>query len=251
MVVMGFCAVYASRARRGWGIRQATAGGSGCVVAGEMTATAPPPSLCGKVDDVTGPRARTSSGRDQRREKRLVRGLRKQDPKALAALQEQYGGLLLGYLTGVLGDRATAEDVLQVTLLELWQRGPAYDPERASLLTWAMMIARSRALDQLRRRVPEPHDPATATVLLDRDAAVGAASGGAEADALLEQWQMAALLTRLPADEAQMLRMRFHHGMTQREIADRTGVPLGTVKMRMVQALGRLRDLLDDEERPR
>lgn len=247
---MGFCAVYGDGARRGWEFR-GNRERAGRVSTGEMTASAHALPLCGKVEDVNGRRARIGSGRDQRRERQLVRGLRKQDPKALATLQERYGGLLLGYLTGVLGDRATAEDVLQVTLLELWQRGPGYDPERASLLTWAMMIARSRALDQLRRRVPEPHDPATATVLLDRDAAAGAGSGGDESDALLEQWRTAALLTRLPADEAQMLRMRFHHGMTQREIADRTGVPLGTVKMRMVQALGRLRELLDDEERPR
>ncbi|HST43182.1 MAG TPA: sigma-70 family RNA polymerase sigma factor [Conexibacter sp.] len=188
-----------------------------------------------------------SSGRDRRRERRLARGLRKQDAKALEALQQQYGGIVLGFLTNLLGDRATAEDVLQVTLLEVWQRGPTYDPERASLLTWMLMIARSRALDQLRRRVPEPHDPATATAVLDRDAA----GGRSEVDALLDRWQVAGLLTRLPADEAEMLRLRFHRGLTQREIAARTGVPLGTVKMRMVQALGRLRGLLDEEERTR
>ncbi len=107
-----------------------------------------------EVDD-----ARAPSRRERRRDRRLIRALRKQNPEAIALLQERHGAMLLGYLTGVLGDRATAEDVLQVTLTEVWQRGPAYDPARASLLTWVMLIARSRALDQLRRRVPEPHDP--------------------------------------------------------------------------------------------
>ena len=60
---------------------------------------------------------------------------------------------------------------------------------------------------------------------------------------------MAGLLSRLPDEEADILRRRFYAGATQREIADATGIPLGTVKMRMVQALGRLRDLLDAEER--
>jgi RNA polymerase sigma-70 factor (ECF subfamily) len=211
-----------------------------------MTATARALPLSGIVGEVT--ESAGSSARDRRRDRRLARGLRKQDPKALAALQQQYGGIVLGFLTNLLGDRASAEDVLQVTLLEVWQRGPSYDPERASLLTWMLMIARSRGLDQLRRRVPEPHDPATATAVLDRDAA---AATGSETDALLDRWQVAGLLTRLPPAEAEMLRMRFHRGLTQREIADRTGVPLGTVKMRMVQALGRLRDLLDEEERTR
>ncbi|MDO8188508.1 sigma-70 family RNA polymerase sigma factor [Conexibacter sp. JD483] len=190
------------------------------------------------VDD-----ARAQSRRAQRRDRRLIRALRRQDPSAIAQLQERHGAMLLGYLTGVLGDRATAEDVLQVTLTEVWQRGPGYDPARASLLTWVMMIARSRALDQLRRRVPEPHDPETATTLLDRDAS----GAGTEVDALLDRWQVAALLTQLPTAEAELLRLRFYRGLTQREIAARTGLPLGTVKMRMVQALDRLRTLLDEE----
>jgi RNA polymerase sigma-70 factor (ECF subfamily) len=199
-----------------------------------------------QVDD-----ARAPSRREQRRDRRLIRALRKQDPEAIALLQERHGAMLLGYLTGVLGDRATAEDVLQVTLTEVWQRGPAYDPARASLLTWVMLIARSRALDQLRRRVPEPHDPETATMLLDRDRDRDASGGASEVDALLDRWQVAALLTQLPVAEAELLRLRFYRGLTQREIAARTGLPLGTVKMRMVQALARLRELLDEEVVPR
>ncbi len=199
-----------------------------------------------QVDD-----ARAPSCREQRRDRRLIRALRKQDPEAIALLQERHGAMLLGYLTGVLGDRATAEDVLQVTLTEVWQRGPAYDPARASLLTWVMLIARSRALDQLRRRVPEPHDPETATMLLDRDRDRDASGGATEVDALLDRWQVAALLTQLPVAEAELLRLRFYRGLTQREIAARTNLPLGTVKMRMVQALARLRDLLDEEVVPR
>lgn len=190
-------------------------------------------------------RQRLLGGRGRRRERRLARGLRRRDPEAIETLQHEHGAMLLGYLTSLLGDRATAEDVLQLTLLELWRRGPDYDPARGSPLTWALTIARSRALDQLRRRLPEPREPATAAALADRDAAVRTDADAA--DRLLEQWQIADLLGRLPLEEAELLRLRFYGGLTQREIADRTGIPLGTVKMRMVQALGRLRDLLDAE----
>ena len=65
---------------------------------------------------------------------------------------------------------------------------------------------------------------------------------------MLERWRVAHLLSRLRADEAELLRMRFYEGLAQTEIAERTGCPLGTVKMRMVAALRRLRDLLDEEE---
>jgi len=179
-----------------------------------------------------------------RHDRKLASALRRRDPAVLAAIQAEYGATVLGYLRGVLGDRASAEDVFQVTLLEVWQRGEAYDPARSSLLTWMMLIARSRAIDLMRRRIPEPRDPATTEMLIDRDGAHGAD----HADALLEQWRMAHLLKSLPPEQSEMLRMRFYGGLSQREISARTDVPLGTVKMRMVQALERLRELLDAEE---
>ena len=105
-----------------------------------------------------------------------------------------------------------------------------------------MTIARSRAIDQLRRRVPEPRDPAGSLALLE-----GEADPGASIDDLVEQWRMAHLLGRLPAEQADLLRRRFYGGRSQSEIAAETGIPLGTVKMRMVQALARLREMIDEE----
>jgi RNA polymerase sigma-70 factor (ECF subfamily) len=131
--------------------------------------------------------------------------------------------------------------VLQITLVEAWQRGRTFDPGRGSLSTWLLTIARSRAIDQLRRRVPEPQD-LSAGELQDQGVEVHD-----EVDALLERWRIAGLLSRLAPEQAGLLRMRFHEELSQREIAARTGMPLGTVKMRMVQALERLRDLLDAE----
>jgi RNA polymerase sigma-70 factor (ECF subfamily) len=106
-----------------------------------------------------------------------------------------------------------------------------------------MTIARSRAVDQLRRRVPEPRDPSGSLALLE-----GEADPRADLDALVEQWRVAHLLGQLPDEEADLLRRRFYGGRSQREIAEETGIPLGTVKMRMVHALGRLRGLIDEEE---
>lgn len=157
---------------------------------------------------------------------------------------EAHGGTLIGYLTQLLGERATAEDVLQQVLLEVWQRGASYDPDRASLLTWVMTIARSRAVDQLRRRVPEPVDPDAAA----QQAALHRPLED-ESDQLLERWRIAALLERLPRGESSLLRLRFYEGLTQREIAERTGIAAGTIKTRMVNGMAHLRDLLEAEER--
>ena len=150
---------------------------------------------------------------------------------------------MLGFLVRQLRDRASAEDVFQQVFLEAWQRGPTYDPDRGAPLTWIMTIARSRAIDHLRRRVPEPRDPSGSLALLEAEA-----DPAAGIDALVDQWRVAHLLQRLPGEEAQLLRSRFYDGRSQREIAAATGIPLGTVKMRMVQGLRRLRDLIDAEE---
>jgi len=105
-----------------------------------------------------------------------------------------------------------------------------------------MTIARSRAIDHLRRRVPEPRDPQ-----LEREAAERGEGGTTTLDELLEEWRVAHLLRRLPPEEADLLRRRFYEDQSQREIAEATGIPLGTVKLRMVQGLGRLRGLVEAE----
>jgi RNA polymerase sigma-70 factor (ECF subfamily) len=170
----------------------------------------------------------------------LIDSLRRRDPGAIADVQSRYGGVLTGFLRSALPDPASAEDVRQQVLLEVWRRGPEYDPGRGSLLTWMMVIARSRAIDERRRRRPEPVDPT------DLESAAGA--GGGEMDELIERWRLADLLGRIPREEALVLRLRFYDGLSQSEIATRTDLPLGTVKTRMVAGLARLRGMISEEE---
>jgi RNA polymerase sigma-70 factor, ECF subfamily len=179
-----------------------------------------------------------------RADRRLADRLRRRDPAGMRDLHAACGQTVMGFLVRTLRDRAGAEDVFQQVFLEAWQRGPSYDPDRAPPLAWLMTIARSRAIDHLRRRTPEPRDPTGALAVLE-----GEADPEADIDALVEQWRFAHLLGQLPDDESDLLRRRFYGGLTQREIAGATGIPLGTVKMRMVRGLQRLRDLIDAEER--
>lgn len=173
-----------------------------------------------------------------RADRRLAGRLRRQDPEGIRAVHDAHGATVYGFLRRALGDTGEAEDVFQQVMLEVWRRGPDYDPARASLLTWVMTIARSRAIDARRRRRPEPHDPDTLPVE-PTDAGL---------DDLAERWRLADYLGRLTADEREVLHLRFHVGLSQTEIAERTGIPLGTIKTRMVRGLERLRDMLDAEE---
>ena len=180
--------------------------------------------------------------RDVNDEASLARGLRRRDPRALEAVYAAHAGAVLGFLIRALPDRATAEDVLQDVFVDAWRRADRFDPDRSSLTTWLLVIARSRAIDQLRRRVPEPVDITAA------DAPAEPADPASAIDTLLDDWRFAQLLDGLSEEESRVLRMRFHLGLSQTEIADATGISVGTVKTRMNRALARLRDDMAEEE---
>jgi RNA polymerase sigma-70 factor, ECF subfamily len=173
-------------------------------------------------------------------ELRIAAGLRRRDPEAVRALYAEYGPSALALLNDAIGDRSAAEDVFQQVLLEAWQRSPSYDPTRASLRTWLATIARSRAIDHLRRRIPEPRDPASGQAR---------ASLHEPASDVVDRMAFDGRLERLSSEEADVVRLRFHIGMSQRQIARHTGIPLGTVKSRTASALRHLRAILDEEER--
>ena len=175
--------------------------------------------------------------RPSRSEKQLAARLRRRDRDVLGEVYATYGRATFGFLLRAIGDRAAAEDVQQQVFLEVWQRGTSYDPHRASPATWVMTIARSRAIDHLRRRTPEPRDPLT-------PGAFDVGGDETALDDLHDRWWLAAVLAELPDEEAEPLRLRFAHGLTQTEIAAALDVPVGTVKSRMSRALNRLRPLL-------
>lgn len=177
---------------------------------------------------------------EEREQRRLARRLSRRDHAALRELYALHGATTFSFLLRMLGDRPAAEDVQQQVYLEAWEKADRYDPKRGTLAAWLLMISRSRALDHLRRRVPEPRDPSTAVLLADT-------AEEARADELVEQWRVADALARLAPDEADVLRRRFYLDQSQTDIAAATGLPLGTVKTRMTRALRRMAEILEEE----
>lgn len=177
-------------------------------------------------------------------ELRIAAGLRRSDPDAVRALYAEYGPGALALLHDAIRDRSAVEDVYQQVLLEAWLRGRTYDPARASLRTWLATIARSRAIDHLRRRIPEPRDP-------NDPPARGEHCGEWEPAAqLVDRVTLEQLLERLMPEEAEVVRLRYQLGLSQSQISAHTGVPLGTVKSRTASALRRLRAMLEEERAP-
>jgi len=160
------------------------------------------------------------------------------DPAAFAALYDRLAPRVFGLIARVLRNRTDAEDVLQETFLQVWNQADRFDRARSVPLGWALMIARSRATDRL-RRTPAPQSDAPPEPLADADPVTGAMAGETAG-------RMAAALAGLPPEQAQLLRLAFYEGWTHERIAARLGLPLGTVKTRIRMGMARLRNRFPD-----
>ena len=160
----------------------------------------------------------------------------------LRELYRRYASELFGFATSALGDRELAEEVVQDVFAQLWRHAGDYDQRRASVRTWLYAIARNRIIDAHRRAAARPKRA-------DDDASLDTA---AEMDAALDhavlRWQVTAALARLSPAHREVIRLAHYGGLTMREISERTGVPLGTVKSRTSYALRHLRLIFDEME---
>lgn len=158
----------------------------------------------------------------------------------MRALYRTYGPELYGFAVNALGDRGQAEELVQEVFTRVWRKAETYDSNRASFRTWLYGIARNAIIDQKRRASVRPalsqHEPNH-----DEQGSVDQSLEGA-----LLRWQVNAALERLTPDHRQVIRMAHFQGLTLREIAERTGLPLGTVKSRTSYALRGLRLALEE-----
>lgn len=163
----------------------------------------------------------------------------------LRELYKRYAPELFGFATSALGDRELAEEVVQDVFAQLWRHAGDYDHRRASVRTWLYAIARNRIIDAHRRAAARPQRAQ------DEDALSAAADADVALEHALLRWQVTAALARLSAEHREVIRLAHYGGLTMREIAERTGVPLGTVKSRTSYALRHLRLIFDEMEMER
>ena len=169
----------------------------------------------------------------------LLDRIARADPDALAALYDRYASRVLGLTTRILSDPDEAEDVLQEVFLQVWREPRRFDAARGSVLTWLLVLARSRAIDRLRALRRRGRDRQVDLAAADIPAGGDlerAAQTSQESDAVRQ------VLAQLPADQRRALELAYFDGYTQSEIAQLTGAPLGTVKTRLRQGMMKLRD---------
>lgn len=169
----------------------------------------------------------------------LVRKMAARETRALGDFYDRYAGQVLGFLLKILGSRADAEDVLQETFWQAWNSSPQFDPRRCSVRGWFYLLARSRAIDCLRRRRSNQEldsrlQPATTAL---PQGSLEQAESDQRLDDALEQ---------IPQEQAVAIRLAFFGGLTHDEVALAQSIPLGTAKTRIRLGMLRLRKILSE-----
>jgi RNA polymerase sigma-70 factor, ECF subfamily len=166
----------------------------------------------------------------------LLNRVAEKDQKAMTSLFDRYGGLVYSVGMRVLKDSKGAEDLLQDVFFQLWRNPKSFLPSRGSLGAWLLVVTRNRAIDVLRRR--RPMDSVDDYPI----------SSGENIASKVEQGAMMqkvrSVLTSLPPEQRNAVELAYFEGLSQTEISERTGDPLGTVKTRIRLALMSLRKAL-------
>ncbi|MBA2295907.1 MAG: sigma-70 family RNA polymerase sigma factor, partial [Actinobacteria bacterium] len=170
-------------------------------------------------------------------EEALVALVARGDEAALAELYDRVGGIAYGIAFRVLRDDRLAEDAVQEGFLAVWRSAANYRAERAQARTWIVTLVHRRAVDLVRREERRRADPLE---LVQRQEPADPA-GSAEDEAWLgfERERVQQALRLLPDAQREAIELSYYGGYSQSELAERLGLPLGTIKSRMFAGLAR------------
>ncbi len=186
----------------------------------------------------------TSSGRS---DEQVLAALAQRDLAALEELYDRYNKVAYSLAYRIVGDRGTAEDVVQDAFLSVWRQAASYRRERGAPRTWLMSIVHHRSIDRLR-------SGASSSNTIPYDQLPETAQESEKPSIWQQAWShvrgdiVRRALERLPVEQKKSIELAYFSGYTQAEIAELMGVPLGTVKGRMRIGLQKLRAMLDGME---
>ena len=164
------------------------------------------------------------------------------DEAALSTIYDRYSAMLFGALLRILRDQQAAEEVLQDLFLQLWRNAARFDPSRGSLPAWLLVSGRNRAISRLRGRASR--ELLEETEGLFADTFLSPQNIEEEVSRMELRQRLTTALLALPAEQRQAVELAYFEGLTQSEIASRTGSPLGTVKTRVRTAMQSLKQIL-------
>ena len=166
--------------------------------------------------------------------------------RAAGVLYDRFASRIYGLGVVMLGNDQAAQDLVQDTFVKLWRNAEKYDTSRGKLETWVLLVARSLAIDALRRRVLEARSLEATGKPREADPSVGP-------EELVETGDLAdrarRAMGRLTPEQRVALELAYFGGRTSAEVAEMEGIPVGTAKTRIRSALLRLREAMSEEQR--
>jgi RNA polymerase sigma-70 factor (ECF subfamily) len=175
----------------------------------------------------------------------LLKRVGQGDRLSFEALYDRFSGVLFSVAYRVLNNQEAAEDVLQDVFIQIWEKAPLYDPARGKPMTWAITLARNKAIDRLRStqrrdRLRDEMEREAETFEKFDDRSSFDAAAGVETGKLVRE-----AIQKLSKDQREAIELAFFSSLTQTEIAGRLNEPLGTIKARIRRGMMRLKDLLE------
>src|SRR5438552_5490268 len=177
----------------------------------------------------------------------LMKAIQAADPDALSQLYDRYNGILKALILRVIHNEAEADDLLQEIFMEIWKQAKNFSAQKGKPLGWMVTLTRRRAIDALRKKQAyaraeerfqaEPEQQPLAWVQNVTEDEIHAGD---------TRVLMAKVINSLPVAQQQVIELAFFQGMSQREIASHTNIPLGTVKTRLELGLKKIYDGLKE-----
>ncbi len=175
----------------------------------------------------------------------LMARIQEREPEALAALYDRYSGILKSLIMGVIHNDAEADDLLQEIYMEIWNQAAHYSAQKGKPLGWIVTLTRRRSIDRLRKK--QAYARAEERLQNETEQQPEAwVHNSTEDDIEVSDTRrlIMGILKNLPPAQREAIDMAFYHGMSQREIAAKTGIPLGTIKTRLELGLKKISEAL-------
>ena len=174
----------------------------------------------------------------------LLARVAKRERAAFEQLYDRYANILYATAMKFLKEDADAQDVVQDVFIQIWDKAKLYDPAKGKPLTWALTLTRNRSIDRIRaiQRRTRLRDDFEKETVADESAGVREALSGVDASEKSQILRDA--VGRLSPEQRKVIELAFFGGLTQSEVADRLGEPLGTVKARARRGLMKLKEIL-------
>lgn len=172
----------------------------------------------------------------------LMLGVQGRDGAALERLYRRHSSILRAVIFRAVHQDADADDVLQEVFIEIWNRADSFAPEKGRALGWMITLARRRSIDRIRRNQAYQRSSDRAELELATTTVETRSRSRAEDELNSAETRevIAEILKRLPVNQRQAIEFAFFRGLSQRQIAAETGIPVGTIKTRLQLALAKI-----------